>query len=127
MLDDLTNYLATNNVGILGQTLFEYYRPDKLDNCYMLKDTGGPVGDDAKYMPVKTVTFQVITRGSTEPIGHAAAEVINNFLHNTAGTTMKQLGSTFFFYVLKLQEPQSLGKDSSGRYDWSQNFVCLIR
>lgn len=125
MLDDLANYCASNGLGTIGVNIFELYLPDQANNAIMIKETGGPILDpSSKYLPFKTPTFQVITRNSSETVGIAQALVVRNLFHRLVNTT---IGSTYFYYILMVQEPQGIGMDNNGRYEWSQNFLCQTR
>jgi hypothetical protein len=122
LIDDVATYLAAGGIGAVGTNIFKSYKADGPDAQVVVLDTGGPAPDS--YIPTKNPTFQIYVRAKSYSLGRAKIDAIVSLLHRAANFTS---GSTYFYFVLALQEPGHLGVDEKGRDEFSVNFQCKTR
>lgn len=122
LIDDVASYLAAGGIGVVGTSIFKSYKADGPDAQVAVLDTGGPAPD--KYIPVRNPTFQIYVRAKTYTAGKAKIDAVVALLQRAANFTS---GSTYFYFVLALQEPGHLGLDDKGRDEFTVNFQCKVR
>lgn len=122
LVDDVATYLAANGIGSVATSIFKSYKPDNPDAQVVVLDTGGPAPDP--YIPTKNPTFQVYVRGTSFMAARAKIDAVVALLHRAANFTS---GSTYFYFILALQEPGHIGVDDFGRDEFSVNFQCKVR
>ena len=121
-LTDITDRLATLNLGTAGTNLFQGYLPNDPINSIAVINTGGTAPD--MDIPTKSPTFQVLVRNNDFLTGEARLEKVRNELHRIANTTY---GSTYFYYIAALSEGGHIGQDEQGAFMFSINFKALTR
>lgn len=122
LIEDVATHLQTSGVGTIGTNLFYSYNPPTPDSCVTVLDTGG--SEPSADLPTKSPTFQVLIRAASYDAAKTLANSVRTALHQTNNTTR---GTTFFYYILALQEPGHIGVDDNGRDEFSVNFRCLTK
>ncbi len=121
LIDDVASYLAAGGIGTVGTDIFKSYKADNPDAQVAVLDTGGPAPD--AYLPIRNPTFQIYVRNTNYTAGRAKIDAVVSLLRAANFTS----GSTYFYFVLALQEPGHLGVDDFGRDEFTVNFQCKVR
>lgn len=121
--ENLATYLASNGQGTLGSSIFLGSMPDTSSNAILLEDTGGL--EPNRYITIKKNTVQVTIRNKSYRTGITKANAIYDLLHQSYDQT--NIGGEDVMLIEALSEPNYLGKDESGRYLFSVNFLIQWR
>lgn len=122
LVDDITAQLVSDGVGTLGTDLFETFLPGEIDNGFVVIETGGMEPD--KELGIHTPTFQVLIRSKSYSNGRNRLTSVYNSLHQIYN---KQIGGTYFFFILAQTEGGHIGRDDNGRDQFSINFHCKTK
>lgn len=120
MLDDIAAYLAEQNIGTVGTSIFKGSMPDSPDNCIVVYEYAGLPPDlalDGK--EIEQPGLQVRVRNKSYSAGREAIESVITALSPTAN---KYLSGTFYLSIIVNQSPAPLGKDAKNRHEWTVNF-----
>jgi hypothetical protein len=123
LIDDVADYLEDNGIGVVASSLFVSYLPESPDTCYAIFDTGG-FAPDGEIVGMSNPTFQITVRDVSFGSGRNKLEAVKDCLHALRNT---QVGDTYFWYILALQEGGHIGRDENGRDEFSINFRAKIR
>ncbi len=118
LLDDIKDYLETNNIGTFGADLFIGQLPPSPDDCIALFEYAGEPPD--LHWPGEYPGLQVICRGNKYNACRGKIELVKNTLH---GVTEEIINGTRYLLIQARQSPESMGKDENGR----QLFVINLR
>lgn len=121
-LDDIADYLQSLGIGTVATDIFVSYLPDSPTNAVGLTDETGEEPDHD--LPTDSPNFQVTVRNQNVTGGRAKLRAIRNALEPTS---MKQIGSTFFMYILAMNEGGHVGRDDTGRDIFTMSFRCKVR
>lgn len=124
LIDDLGTYLQTQGIGTLGTDLFQGHLPSSPDNCVAVFETGG--SQPNKDLPLNHPSFQVIVRNKSYATGRDKLESVRTALHRKFNTSLVS-GQTFAYYILATSEGGHIGRDESGRDEFSINFQAVTR
>lgn len=124
IIDDVAQYLEDQAVGVQGNNIFLTYLPDDVDDCTVVRDTGGLAPDP--YTPQREPTFQIYIKAPDYVTGRNRLDSIRNLLHQKANVQLVNDG-TYFYYILATSDGGSLGRDEANRELFSINFKCKIR
>lgn len=122
VITEIADYLEDEGVGTLGTNLFYSYMPENINTGISVLDTGGMTPDP--YLPTHEPTFQIFIRATSYDAGKALLESVRDALHRLTNTT---LGSTHYYFILAMSEGGHIGRDETGRDEFSINFRCRTR
>lgn len=124
LVTDVATYLEANAVGTIGTNLFYSYSADPDTAMVAVLDTGGaqPNPDIPVYHP----TFQVFIRSTTYAAGKAKLDTIRGLLHRQANLQLVT-GGVYFYYILAQSSGGHIGRNESGKNEFSINFSCFTR
>lgn len=124
LLDDIAYYIEQQGRGTVGTDIFVSQLRDEPDNCTILYDTGGVEPDH--YLPNANPTFQVYVRNADYATGKTLIDNIVEDFEMLANETLKT-GGKYFYYILVMGEAAHIGRDKSGRDEFTVNFRTKIR
>ena len=127
MIKEIAKLLENNLSLTIGTDLIEGHRRSDTadDSDLLLERTQGvtvPELPDLSDYP-----FQVLSRGTTYFTARARAYYIHGFLHTQINVDLPEVvsGDKFIAEVIKaLADPQYVGKDPEGRFEFSTNYNC---
>lgn len=120
MLDDIAAYLAEQNIGKVGTSIFRGSMPDMPDNCIVVYEYAGSPPDLAlDGTEIEQPGLQVRVRNKSYSAGRAVIESVITALSPMAN---KYLSGTFYLSIIVNQSPAPLAKDARGRQEWAVNF-----
>lgn len=120
MLQEISGYLYTKQVGVPGKNMFLGTKPDKPDNCIILFEYAGTPPD--LHWEGEYPGLQVWVRNTEYGEGREVIGDISNLLHGLHETT---LGNTRFLLIRARGSPEMLGMDESDRYEFVLNFEII--
>lgn len=124
LAQQIATYLAANGIGSLGTDLFYTYYPDTNAASVTVLDTGGMQPDP--YIPTYLPTFQIFVRSVDYTSGKEKLEAVRALLHRKANLQLVTNG-TYFYYITAMSNGGHLGKNESGKHEFSINFGSKIR
>lgn len=130
IITEIARYLHNQGLGVFDETgvagnIFIATMPNKPDHAIALFPTGGyPSSGTHGY---DEPTFQVLVRGGLDPRAPMQkAQDIYDALHGLHHTELP--GGTWVIGCLGIQSgPVAIGKDQSGRHEFSLNFAIEVR
>ncbi len=123
LLDDLGDYLETQSLGVVNTDIFLGNQPDKPDNCVTLFEYSGDPPDHSRDSRIDRPGLQVIARNTSYVDGRQKLQQIQNLIDGLNGVT---INGTRYISIFANQSPMPLGKDESGRMEWSQNYSVRV-
>jgi hypothetical protein len=123
--DIIARLVTAGVVSALGTDVFVGYMPSTPDNVVSVTAYGGspPITThDGAVMHRPSV--QVRVRNSAQSTGWTKINSIYTALHGIANTT---LNGSVYLLILANQEPQPMGIDKNGRWEFVQNFSLIKR
>ena len=126
IVEQVAQYLDDQAIGIIGSSLFFSYLPetDSGDFTIAVIDTGG--FKPSIYIPTKSPNFQVFIRAKDFDTGKAKLDAIRLALHQKMNSQLVT-GQTYFYYIFAQAEGGHLGKNESGKDEFSINFYAKTR
>lgn len=129
MIKEIVEFIEDRTSFVVGTDLFMGHRePANPDRCQVvLESAGGAVYGEIPDRVDKNV--QVISRGRSYMDARDDAFEIYEALHGTAGWNAPLLtsGYNYFYYVIDaLADPQYIGQDERGMYEFSTNYIFRI-
>ncbi len=130
MIKEVAAFIASKTTFAVGSTLQVGHRTQHApDQCnVVLESAGGGLHFDLSDRVDKMI--QIISRAKTYFKARADAWEIFNVLHGTAGWELPviTLGKTYEAMTIEaLADPQSIGQDDKGRYEFSVNYIFRIK
>jgi hypothetical protein len=131
MLSEVSAYLASNSVGVVGTSIFLDYLPDAPDTVVALfaYPGAGPtsmMGGASGAAVVRNPRLQVLTRGTPDGAGtvaaRAAIDSIYALLEQVVNTT---LSSVRYLSIEAVDEPALLERDDTQRPVYVCNFEVM--
>lgn len=131
MIKEIAVFVASKTSFVVGTTLQVGHRTqDAPDQCnIVLESAGGALHFDLPDRNDKMV--QVISRAKTYLKARDDAREIFEALHGTAGWTLTAvLPATQNYKAMTIEalaDPQYIGQDDKGRYEFSTNYIFRIQ
>lgn len=121
-LEAIAAYLQSNSVAVLATNMYIADLPSSPDTCLVVRGYGGLVADlNVSYDPF---FFQIFVRGKTYPLARTLIDSAYNYLQALGS---KDLSNIHFVDIRAIQaKPMYLGKDSTNRMLFSQNYWAEI-
>lgn len=125
-LPELSAYLATQNVGTLGVTLFEDFLPPTPDACVALMEYGGRSSPDVRAFGQAEMTreysrVQVLVRGAADDYVTPRTK-IQDVTRILSRIMTETLTGIVYYTSTPLQTPFVLERDGMRRYVLAVNF-----
>ena len=124
LIDEVAQYLAENEVGTLGSSIFEGYLPEQEGTTIAVMNTGGLQPDI--YLPTKEPTFQVFIRTNDYETGLTKLDLVRELLHQQNNVQLVDDG-IYFYFIFATAEGGHVGRDDTGRDLFSINFRARTR
>lgn len=131
MIKEVAAFIASKTSFIIGDTLQVGHRTqDAPDRCnVVLESAGGGLHFDLPDRVDKMI--QIISKAKTYFHARADAWEIFGVLHGTAGWTLSAISPAVQDYeamvIEALADPQNIGQDEKGRYEFSCNYIFRIK
>lgn len=131
LIEDIQQYLIDQNVTTEG-TSFLGFTPDTPEAQVNVFDTGGPGPDeelfDADGGMIQTRTFQIYVRTDTSDDAYNdGRKKINQVINTLHVVRHKQIGGTYFDYIMANSAGGHIGRDDAGRDEFTANFTARIK
>jgi hypothetical protein len=130
MLPEIAIFIASKTTFVIGTDLFYgFRRADDPDRCQVIQEpTGSPLIGQIKDRIDKTI--QIISRAKEYQEASDDAWEIFNAIHGTFGWTLSGYLSAreYLCEVIEANsDPQYIGKDDNGRFEFSTNYIFKIQ
>ena len=135
MLKEIVQFIEDKTSFVIGTDLFAGHRiPEAPDQCQVVMETGGS-GLNFDLTDRVDKMIQVISRAKTYFTARADAREIFDALHagayGMAGHTLAAVAPAVQDYeamtIEAISDPQYIGQDEKGRYEFSTNYLFRIR
>lgn len=131
MIKEVAAFIASKTTFVVGSTLQVGHRTqDAPDQCnVVLESAGGGLHFDLSDRVDKMI--QIISRAKTYFKARDDAWEIFNVLHGASGWTLSAVAPASQDYeamvIEALADPQSIGQDDKGRFEFSTNYIFRIK
>lgn len=126
---DLTDFLASGGIGVIGKTLYYSFVPAQPDALVVVTPTGGFAPD--MELPTGDPTFQIRVRAKTFEEAEDMAAAIAALFKDESGRAKENFmaGNAYVYYVRWMQEPTTafIGYDANDRAEFSLNLHLHVR
>ena len=123
MADDVATYLAANNLGRKGTTIYVNHAPVNKNNFILITDTGGAAPE--QYYPLDHPSVQVAVYGEAHK--HAATwTLIMSAFHLLNRKHNITIGSRDALYAHAVATPQNIGLDPDKKR-WVMTFNVMFK
>lgn len=122
LLEEIGDYLATNNIGIVGQNIFIGDIPTSPDDCICLYEYAGNAPEFAYGVNIDKPGLQVRVRNLSYFKCRQKIQDIQNILHGKRNII---LNGTHYTSIHAVQGVTPLGKDENNRIEFVQNFKII--
>ena len=124
-LDDVINYIETENVATFGVDMFAGQYPSTApDECILVKSTGG--WPPYKEVDIRQPTIQILSRALHSPEAEENLRDVLALFHDDQAKTNYVIGSYHVYVSHAMQEPGDISPDEKGRAEWSVNISFKI-
>jgi len=120
MLEAISTYLATKQVGTVGTDLFLGQMPDKPDNCTVLFEYAGSPPD--LHWKGEYPGLQVRARNTSYSLARTKIDSVVEALHGLHGQT---LSGTKYLLIKAKGSPEILKRDENNRVELFVNFEII--
>jgi hypothetical protein len=121
MIKEISQFIASKTSFVIGDTLQVGHRLQNApDRCQTVLETGG--GHPYFDLPDRIdKAIQIMSRAKTYFNARDDAWEVFNAIHGTAGWQLT--GSKEIMTIEALADPQYIGQDEKGRYEFSTNYI----
>ena len=123
--ESLARYLEDQGEGVLGESIFVSFQPDKPHDVVVVYDEGAPGSDDSSAHPVDQVGIQILVRDRSYESARDKAFSIHRRIANF-GAQPFVAGTPVVDVVWPVASPQPVGPDEQGRPEWSGHYTVRI-
>ena len=110
IVEDIANYLASKNVGVVGQDIIIGSLPDTLDNGIMLTGIGGNTPELNYRLFYQNI--EIWTRNKKTEDGFNKLKSVFDELHLLSNV---QTTNAYIYFIHSLSDLESAGRDLNGR------------
>lgn len=132
MIEDVQQYMIDAGVAEEGAS-FLGTTPDSPEAQVNIFDTGGPGPDDELFDAdggmIQTRTFQVYVRTTADDDAayNTGRKKLNDVITLLHVVRNKQIGGTYFDYIMANSAGGHIGRDEAGRDEFTANFTARIK
>jgi len=130
MLPEIALFVQAKTSFVIGTDLFYgFRRSSDPDRCQVIQEaTGSAVFGQLKYRIDKTI--QIVSRAKQYGEARSDSWEIFRAIHGTFGWTLSghEVGVEYLCEVIEANaDPQYIGKDEKGRYEFVTNYIFKIQ
>jgi len=121
MIDEIMDYLESEGLGTIGESIFGGYFPPDTNGLCVIEGLGDTPD---KYVPTKELNFSVTIKSSNYLTGEGKLTDVRDTLHRLSNIS---LGGTYFYFILATNNGGHTGRDENGKDVFQINFRARIR
>lgn len=117
LLNDISLYLESNSIGVIGTNLFYGNMPDSPDSCTCVLSASGSV---TIHSNATVVIVSVLIRGKDYSLTYDLSRAVYDLLHNKQNLLSGVTGVNHIIGFSRMDRaPLHIGKDPQSRHLWS--------